>query len=131
MSSNCKNRGHPLKKNFGNFLQSISLKKQFDIFSENSKKNFCHKTKRVTWVLTYYIICYENWTQVEANVELIQAKKEKNDLTQTIISIEKEKNQLEQTLKGDIILAAQNFLFYHTFLVVSNCLAAFPLCFLY
>ena len=36
-------------KNFENFLQSISLKKKFDIFSENSKKNnFCHKNKKGT-----------------------------------------------------------------------------------
>jgi hypothetical protein len=33
--------------NFANFLQPISWKKKFDIFSKK-KKNFCHKKKGVT-----------------------------------------------------------------------------------
>ena len=37
-----------LQKKFENFLQSISLKKNFENFSENPKKNFLPKKKRIT-----------------------------------------------------------------------------------
>ena len=61
-----------LKKKFKNFLQSISLKKHFEIFSENPKEHFLPKKRgrnsllffpaksdtTFRWVLMFFFACY-------------------------------------------------------------------------
>ena len=79
-----------------NFLQSISLKKNFENFSENPKKNFLPKKKRVTgggnvpffpvksdttfhWVLTVWkkIILFEKFFFTLWNIRFLEKKKKR------------------------------------------------------